>query len=509
MILSLLTLLPLLGTLVVFIFGEENKMNTLKITCLILTVIDLLIFLIIWFLFDNSFKHFQFMQEPYTVGHYDFYLGLDGLSIFIYVGATFLIFVSMLINIRVWLRISDANNLNLIPVISKYAIKIKKSFFNLYNKNNNTCLGYLLNIGWLFTLSFVAQNLTGLVLLYYYSSSLTDLLDTLNNITILVNDEFLKRHLSSTIILILFALRWGSLYSGSHKPVTFYMGIALVLLNADNIFDILYNNLTFTVSESTLQAYIKLTFMMPTVMVLLIFLVSLHLNVSNDSLHISENCHTSLISPDFIVKDLIKIIFFFIILCIIISMPHMFYSIDYIISKLNWCLSYKSYISLFIIGLCICVNAQIYISFFKLHPVLSLLFFLVITIFVLAHINPIYADSPSSSRQATHRWLDLVIGSGGRVHVDGELVSFQPQSRIATRKVGLFYIKDETMTDAECRQKLERFSRLIYFINEQLKISYSLRTTSVSDVELDRFDQLASTIPELRPHLIWYIRSGW
>ena len=98
MILSVLILLPLLGTLVVFIFSEENKMNTLKITCLILTVIDLLISLIIWFLFDNSFKHFQFMQEHYTVGHYDFYLGLDGLSIYFVLLTTLIAPISIISN---------------------------------------------------------------------------------------------------------------------------------------------------------------------------------------------------------------------------------------------------------------------------------------------------------------------------------------------------------------------------------------------------------------------------
>jgi len=62
---------------------EINKRDkTLKITALAFTVVELFISLIIWFLFDNSSKHFQFVQEHYTVGHYDFYLGLDGLSIY-------------------------------------------------------------------------------------------------------------------------------------------------------------------------------------------------------------------------------------------------------------------------------------------------------------------------------------------------------------------------------------------------------------------------------------------
>lgn len=98
MLLSFLILVPLLGTLIVFIFNEEKRINTLKITCLVLTVVDLIISLIIWFLFDNSFKHFQFMQEHYTVGHYDFYLGLDGLSIYFVLLTTLIAPISIISN---------------------------------------------------------------------------------------------------------------------------------------------------------------------------------------------------------------------------------------------------------------------------------------------------------------------------------------------------------------------------------------------------------------------------
>jgi len=79
MLLSTLILLPLLGTLMALIYTGKDKIKFLKVTALVITIIDLFISLIIWFLFDNSFKHFQFVQEHYTVGHYDFYLGLDGL----------------------------------------------------------------------------------------------------------------------------------------------------------------------------------------------------------------------------------------------------------------------------------------------------------------------------------------------------------------------------------------------------------------------------------------------
>ena len=101
MLLSTLILLPLLGTLIIFIFytdKEEINEKTLKITALVVTVIDLLISLIIWFLFDNNSKHFQFVQEHYTVGHYDFYLGIDGLSIYFVLLTTLIAPISIISN---------------------------------------------------------------------------------------------------------------------------------------------------------------------------------------------------------------------------------------------------------------------------------------------------------------------------------------------------------------------------------------------------------------------------
>jgi len=102
MLLSLLILLPLFGTLIIFIFYTESHKKTneniLKITALSITVIDLFVSLLIWFLFDNSSKHFQFIQEHYTVGHYDFYLGLDGLSIYFVLLTTLIAPISIISN---------------------------------------------------------------------------------------------------------------------------------------------------------------------------------------------------------------------------------------------------------------------------------------------------------------------------------------------------------------------------------------------------------------------------
>ena len=101
MLLSLLILVPLFGTLIIFLFYTDKKeinQNTLKISALLVTMINLFISLIIWFLFDNSSKHFQFIQEQYTIGHYDFYLGLDGLSIYFVLLTTLIAPLSIIAN---------------------------------------------------------------------------------------------------------------------------------------------------------------------------------------------------------------------------------------------------------------------------------------------------------------------------------------------------------------------------------------------------------------------------
>lgn len=76
----------------------KKRNQTLKVTALAFTVVELFISLIVWFLFDNSSKHFQFVQEHYTVGHYDFYMGLDGLSIYFVLLTTLIAPVSIISN---------------------------------------------------------------------------------------------------------------------------------------------------------------------------------------------------------------------------------------------------------------------------------------------------------------------------------------------------------------------------------------------------------------------------
>ena len=86
MILTTLIIIPILGIFTISAFSSgtnsRQKDKLLKIIGLVFTGLNLIISLIMFMLYDNSNKNFQFIQEHYDVGYYEFYLGVDGLSIY-------------------------------------------------------------------------------------------------------------------------------------------------------------------------------------------------------------------------------------------------------------------------------------------------------------------------------------------------------------------------------------------------------------------------------------------
>ena len=63
---------------------DMSYLNTTRIKKIALTtsVINLLVSLLVFFLFDYSSNQFQFVKEHYEISYFDFYLGLDGLSMY-------------------------------------------------------------------------------------------------------------------------------------------------------------------------------------------------------------------------------------------------------------------------------------------------------------------------------------------------------------------------------------------------------------------------------------------
>jgi NADH:ubiquinone oxidoreductase subunit 4 (subunit M) len=86
MLLSSLLLIPILG---IFSISSnisyeytEDKLRSYKITAFVTSILNLILSLVIFILFDFSSNQFQFVQEHYDMNLFDVYLGVDGISIY-------------------------------------------------------------------------------------------------------------------------------------------------------------------------------------------------------------------------------------------------------------------------------------------------------------------------------------------------------------------------------------------------------------------------------------------
>jgi NADH-ubiquinone oxidoreductase chain 4 len=101
MLLNALTLIPFIGiifSILLTSYDKSDKTALIKVVALVVSCINLIVSLIIWILFNNSSKYFQFTQEQDSIGYYDFYLGIDGLSIYFVLLTTIIIPISIISN---------------------------------------------------------------------------------------------------------------------------------------------------------------------------------------------------------------------------------------------------------------------------------------------------------------------------------------------------------------------------------------------------------------------------
>lgn len=102
-----LLLLPILGIFyIVNISVDSSDINIkkIKVTGLVVSLINLLLCLLIFIVMHFSSNQFQFVQEYHEISNYDLYLGLDGLCIYFLLLTTLIIPISILSN---WTSISD------------------------------------------------------------------------------------------------------------------------------------------------------------------------------------------------------------------------------------------------------------------------------------------------------------------------------------------------------------------------------------------------------------------
>jgi len=86
-------------------FNEKKA----KIISLTTSIINLLISLVIFIMFDFSFNQFQFVQEPFDIYGYTLYLGVDGISIYFVLLTTLIVPIALLSN---WTSISSLTQEN-------------------------------------------------------------------------------------------------------------------------------------------------------------------------------------------------------------------------------------------------------------------------------------------------------------------------------------------------------------------------------------------------------------
>jgi NADH-ubiquinone oxidoreductase chain 4 len=106
MILFTLLLLPLLGVFILlckpFIYNDSilgyNSINNDKTIALFITTCNFLLSLFLIFFFDFSSNQFQFVVESINFNEYNFYLGVDGISIYFVLLTTIIMPIAILSN---------------------------------------------------------------------------------------------------------------------------------------------------------------------------------------------------------------------------------------------------------------------------------------------------------------------------------------------------------------------------------------------------------------------------
>lgn len=102
MLLMLLLLVPLVGIFLISTIPHDNTSSSnitqSKVIALTTSTVNLFISLIVFILFNFSSNQFQFVQEYHKISSFDFYLGVDGLSIYFVLLTTIIMPISLLSN---------------------------------------------------------------------------------------------------------------------------------------------------------------------------------------------------------------------------------------------------------------------------------------------------------------------------------------------------------------------------------------------------------------------------
>ncbi len=96
-ILSLVTYIPLVGAFLILFINKE-KTTVIKYFAFVVAMIDFLVSLPLWFAFDRTTWHFQFVERVSWIKALgvEYYFGVDGISVLLILLTTFLMAISVL-----------------------------------------------------------------------------------------------------------------------------------------------------------------------------------------------------------------------------------------------------------------------------------------------------------------------------------------------------------------------------------------------------------------------------
>jgi NADH:ubiquinone oxidoreductase subunit 4 (subunit M) len=110
MLLSSLLIIPIIGIFLILTdisyadtgkgsIDLSSKYKSQKIIAFITSIVNLVVSLVIFILFDFSSNQFQFVQEHYDVNSlFDIYLGIDGISMYFVLLTTIIMPIAILSN---------------------------------------------------------------------------------------------------------------------------------------------------------------------------------------------------------------------------------------------------------------------------------------------------------------------------------------------------------------------------------------------------------------------------
>lgn len=105
MLLLSLLLNPIIALVAILVTNvSKYSVRVIKYIALTASILNLFLSLIIFILFDFSSNQFQFVQEYHDISYFDFYLGIDGLSIYFVLLTTIIMPIALLSN---WISISN------------------------------------------------------------------------------------------------------------------------------------------------------------------------------------------------------------------------------------------------------------------------------------------------------------------------------------------------------------------------------------------------------------------